>query len=63
VGLDGVLGGLVIAAIYNGIYLLGMSAAAQDLIFALVLLSAVAADALARRARTSRRPRADRVPR
>jgi D-xylose transport system permease protein len=61
--LDGVLGGLVIAAIYNGIYLLGMSAAAQDLIFALVLLAAVAADALARRARTSRRPRADRVPR
>jgi ribose/xylose/arabinose/galactoside ABC-type transport system permease subunit len=54
-----VLGGLVIAAIY----LLGMSAAAQDLIFALVLLAAVAADALARRARTSRRPRADRVPR
>ena len=61
--LDGVLGGLVIAAIYNGIYLLGMSAAAQDLIFALVLLAAVAADALARRARISRRPRADRVPR
>ena len=42
--LDGVLGGLVIAAIYNGIYLLGMSAAAQDLIFALVLLAAVSAD-------------------
>jgi ABC-type xylose transport system permease subunit len=58
-----VLGGLVIAAIYNGIYLLGMSAAAQDLILALVLLAAVAADALARRTRTSRRPRADRVPR
>jgi len=58
-----VLGGLVIAAIYNGIYLLGMSAAAQDLILALVLLAAVAADALARRARTNRRPRADRVPR
>jgi ABC-type xylose transport system permease subunit len=58
-----VLGGLVIAALYNGIYLLGMSAAAQDLILALVLLAAVAADALARRTRTSRRPRADRVPR
>ena len=52
--LDGVLGGLVIAAIYNGIYLLGMSAAAQDLIFALVLMAAVSADALARRGRTSR---------
>ena len=49
--LDGVLGGLVIAAIYNGIYLLGMSAAAQDLIFALVLLAAVSADVLARRGR------------
>ena len=47
--LDGVLGGLVIAAIYNGIYLLGMSAAAQDLIFALVLLAAVSADVVARR--------------
>jgi D-xylose transport system permease protein len=56
--LDGVLGGLVIAAIYNGIYLLGMSAAAQDLIFALVLLAAVSADALARRGRASRWVRA-----
>ena len=53
--LDGVLGGIVIAAIYNGIYLLGMSAAAQDLIFALVLLAAVSADVLARRGRASRR--------
>ncbi len=53
--LDGVLGGLVIAAIYNGIYLLGMSAAAQDLIFALVLLAAVSADVLARRGPASRR--------
>jgi hypothetical protein len=31
-----------------------MSAAAQDLIFALVLMAAVSADALARRGRTSR---------
>ena len=53
--LDGVLGGIVIAAIYNGIYLLGMSAAAQDLIFALVLLAAVSADVLARRGQASRR--------
>ena len=52
--LDGVLGGLVIAAIYNGIYLLGMSAAAQDLIFALVLLAAVSADVVARRGRAGR---------
>ena len=53
--LDGVLGGIVIAAIYNGIYLLGMSAAAQDLIFALVLLAAVSADVPARRGQASRR--------
>ncbi|MCW2911695.1 MAG: xylose transport system permease protein XylH [Actinomycetia bacterium] len=53
--LDGVLGGIVIAAIYNGIYLLGMSTAAQDLIFALVLLAAVSADVLARRGQASRR--------
>ena len=53
--LDGGLGGIVIAAIYNGIYLLGMSAAAQDLIFALVLLAAVSADVLARRGQASRR--------
>ena len=55
--LDGVLGGLVIAAIYNGIYLLGMSAAAQDLIFALVLLAAVSADVLARRGERVHRAR------
>ncbi len=53
--LDGVLGGIVIAAIYNGIYLLGMSVAAQDLIFALVRLAAVSADVLARRGQASRR--------
>jgi ABC-type xylose transport system, permease component len=46
-----VLGGIVIAAIYNGMGLLGMSAASQYMITALVLLAAVTVDALARRGR------------
>ena len=48
-----VLGGLVIAAIYNGMGLLGMSAASQYMITALVLLAAVTVDAVARRGRTA----------
>jgi D-xylose transport system permease protein len=48
------LGGLVIATIYNGLGLLGISAATQFMVTALVLLAAVAIDALARRSRTSR---------
>ena len=49
--LHAVLGGIVIAAIYNGMGLLGMSAASQYMITALVLLAAVTVDALARRGR------------
>jgi D-xylose transport system permease protein len=49
--LHAVLGGIVIAAIYNGMGLLGMSAAAQYMVTALVLLAAVTVDALARRGR------------
>ncbi|HEY3941643.1 MAG TPA: hypothetical protein VGL60_04090 [Acidimicrobiales bacterium] len=45
------LGGLVIATIYNGMGLLGMSAATQYMVTALVLLAAVTVDALARRGR------------
>lgn len=52
--LHALLGGLVIAAIYNGMGLLGMSAAAQDMVTALVLLVAVTVDAVARRGRTTR---------
>jgi D-xylose transport system permease protein len=44
-----VVGGLVIATIYNGMGLLGLSAAAQYMVTALVLLAAVTVDALARR--------------
>ncbi len=46
-----VLGGLVIAAIYNGMGLLGLSAALQYVVTALVLLAAVTLDAVARRGR------------
>jgi len=53
--LDAVLGGLVIAAIYNGMGLLGLSAALQLVVTALVLLAAVTIDALARRGRTAGR--------
>ena len=51
--LHAVLGGIVIASIYNGMGLLGMSAASQYMITALVLLAAVTVDALARRGRTA----------
>jgi len=44
-----VLGGLVIAAIYNGMGLLGLSAALQYVVTALVLLAAVTLDSVARR--------------
>lgn len=47
----GVLGGIVIAAIYNGMGLLGISAATQYMVTALVLLAAVTIDAVSRRNR------------
>jgi D-xylose transport system permease protein len=43
------VGGLVIATIYNGMGLIGLSASAQYMVTALVLLVAVVVDALARR--------------
>ena len=49
-----VLGGLVIAAIDNGMGLQGYSAAAKYVVTALVLLAAVTIDALARRGRLTR---------
>jgi D-xylose transport system permease protein len=49
-----VLGGLVIAAIDNGMGLQGYSAAAKYVVTALVLLAAVTIDALARKGRTAR---------
>ena len=47
----GVLGGVVIAAIYNGMGLLGFAAATQYMVTALVLLAAVIIDAVSRRNR------------
>jgi D-xylose transport system permease protein len=47
--LHAVLGGLVIAAVYNGIYLIGLGAAATEMVTGLVLLVAVTVDSVARR--------------
>jgi D-xylose transport system permease protein len=47
--LHALLGGLVVAAIDNGLGLIGMSAAATDIVTALVLLAAVTIDSVARR--------------
>ncbi|HEX3794152.1 MAG TPA: hypothetical protein VHV57_06600 [Acidimicrobiales bacterium] len=47
------LGGIVIAAIYNGMGLLGLGAAEQDMVTALVLIAAVTVDSVARKGRTS----------
>jgi D-xylose transport system permease protein len=51
--LDAVLGGLVVGAIANGLQLIGLTAAAQLMWTALVLLAAVAVDALTRRGQRS----------
>jgi D-xylose transport system permease protein len=50
--LHAVVGGLVIATIANGMGLIGLSAAAQYMVTALVLLAAATVDALARRSAT-----------
>jgi D-xylose transport system permease protein len=52
--INAVLGGLVIAAIDNGMGLQGYSAAAKYVVTALVLLAAVTIDALSRRGRAVR---------
>jgi len=48
-----VLGGIVIAAIDNGMGLVGFQASAQLMVTALVLLAAVVIDALSRRGRVA----------
>jgi D-xylose transport system permease protein len=50
--LGAVLGGFVVAVIYNGVDLLGLGAAGQYIWTALVLLAAVTLDAIARRGST-----------
>jgi D-xylose transport system permease protein len=52
--LGAVLGGLIVAVIYNGLQLLGLGAAPQAIWTAVVLLAAVTVDTLARRSQTSR---------
>ena len=47
--IHGVLGGLVIGGIYNGLYLLGVSSEWIDVVVAAVLLSAAVIDVLSRR--------------
>jgi D-xylose transport system permease protein len=51
--LNALIGGLVVAAIANGLALLGTSAAATYIVTSLVLLAAVSVDALSRRGRSS----------
>jgi len=51
--LHALLGGLVVAVIYNGLGLLGLSSAATYIVTALVLLGAVIVDTLARRGRAA----------
>jgi D-xylose transport system permease protein len=51
--MHGVLGGLVIGGIYNGLYLLGLDVKWQFIVTGLVLLAAVAIDALSRRGSAS----------
>jgi len=49
---NGVLGGLVIGAIYNGMYLLGLAVQWEFIVTGFVLLAAVTIDALSRRGTT-----------
>jgi D-xylose transport system permease protein len=50
--LHGVLGGLVIGGIYNGMFLLGLDVQWEFVVTGLVLLAAVSIDALSRRGAT-----------
>lgn len=47
----GILGGLVIGGIYNGMYLQGLSVQWEFIVTGLVLVAAVTVDALSRRGR------------
>jgi D-xylose transport system permease protein len=52
--LHALLGGIVIAAVFNGLALMGISAAGQDMATAVVLIAAVTLDSLVRRRATVR---------
>ena len=51
--LGAVLGGVIVAVIYNGLQLLGLGAASQNIWTAIVLLAAVTVDTLARRSQAA----------
>ncbi len=51
--LHGVLGGLVIGVIYNGLYLLGLDVKFQYIVTGIVLIASLTIDALSRRGSTS----------
>ncbi|HET9073940.1 MAG TPA: hypothetical protein VFN48_05120 [Solirubrobacteraceae bacterium] len=51
---NALLGGLVVAVVFNGLGLMGVSAAVQDIVTAVVLIIAVTLDALVRRRATTR---------
>ena len=51
--LGAVLGGLIVAVIYNGLELLGLGAAAQNIWTAAVLIAAVTVDTTARRGQST----------
>ena len=51
--LGAVLGGVIVAVIYNGLELLGLGAAAQYMWTAAVLLAAITVDTVARRGRSN----------
>jgi D-xylose transport system permease protein len=51
--LGAVIGGVIVAVIYNGLELLGLGASSQNIWTAVVLLAAVTVDTLARRSRST----------
>jgi hypothetical protein len=53
IALGAVIGGVIVAVIYNGLELLGLGAAAQNIWTAVVLLAAVTVDTVARRGRAA----------
>ncbi len=51
---NALLGGIVIAVVFNGLAIMGVSAAVQDIVTAVVLVAAVSLDALVRRRAVTR---------
>jgi D-xylose transport system permease protein len=50
-----VIGGLIIATIYNGMALISISTAVQFMVIAIVLIAAVTVDSIARRGKDAGR--------